>query len=151
MIKNFDFAKRQLRELASVLNEFKSEAVQLRVVELLLQRMGTESEEDRQEDRPEKRKKEIKRKVKPKVKQRETRPKIVSKGGRPGPSAIVNQLIEEGFFKTPKVVGDIVAHFRSKGDYGYKRGGLDTGLLRAARSKALQRRKNAEGQFEYYE
>lgn len=37
MIKNFDETKRQLAELATVLNSFKSEAVQLRIIELVLQ------------------------------------------------------------------------------------------------------------------
>jgi len=42
MIKNFDKVKLQLNELAEVLNKFNSEAVQLKVVELLLG--GTEKE-----------------------------------------------------------------------------------------------------------
>ena len=149
MIKGFDFVKKQLLELAGVLNEFKSEVVQLRVVQLLFERMETVSEEDK----PEKKKKEIKRKAKPKAKpkEKETRSKMVSKGGRPGPGAIISQLVEEGFFKTPKGVQDVVTHCQSGRGRGYKSGSLSIGLLRAARSKALQRRKNAEGQFEYYE
>lgn len=149
MIKDFDFLKQQVRELAGVLNEFKSEAVQLRVVELLFQRMEIESEGDRIE----KQKKEVETKAKPEVKQKAKvmRPKRIPKGGRPGPIVIVKQLIEEGFFKTPKVVQDVVTHCQSEGGRNYKSSALSIGLLRAARSKALQRRKNAEGQFEYYE
>ena len=149
MIKGFDFFKQQLREFAGVLNEFKSEAVQLRVVEILLQRMEIEPEGDRIE----KQKKGVKTKAKSEVKQKEkaTRSKRISKGGRPGPIVIVKQLIEEGFFKTPKVVQDVVTHCLSEGGRNYKSGAVSIGLLRAARSKALQRRKNADGQFEYYE
>jgi len=36
MIKNFDEIKQQLGELATIINAFKSEAVQLRIVELIL-------------------------------------------------------------------------------------------------------------------
>jgi hypothetical protein len=36
MIDNFDIVKKQLGELAQVFNGFKSEAVQLRIVELIL-------------------------------------------------------------------------------------------------------------------
>ena len=149
MIKDFDFFKQQVRELAGVLNEFKSEAVQLRVAELLFQRMEIEPEGDRVE----KQKNEIKTKAKSEVKQKEKvmRPKRIPKGGRPGPIVIVKQLIEEGFFKTPKVVQDVFAHCQSESGRNYNTDSLRIGLLRAARSKALQRRKNAEGQFEYYE
>ncbi|MES1172570.1 MAG: hypothetical protein ABUL77_04985, partial [Bacteroidota bacterium] len=37
MIKNFEETKLQLAELATVLNSFKSEAVQLRIIELVFQ------------------------------------------------------------------------------------------------------------------
>lgn len=35
MIKNFEIVKKQLSELAGIVNSFKSEAVQLRIVELI--------------------------------------------------------------------------------------------------------------------
>ena len=37
MIKNFDVIKEQLKELAGVINSFKSEAVQLRLIELVFE------------------------------------------------------------------------------------------------------------------
>ena len=43
MIKNFDEIKEQLKELSGVINSFKSEAVQLRIVELVF---GLSDEED---------------------------------------------------------------------------------------------------------
>ena len=36
MISNFDEVKKQLSELSEVINKFKSEAVQLRIVEIVL-------------------------------------------------------------------------------------------------------------------
>ena len=36
-MKNVDSLKKELRELASIVNLFKSEAVQLRVIELVIQ------------------------------------------------------------------------------------------------------------------
>ena len=36
MIANFDEVSRQLKELATVINTFKSEAVQLRIIEIVL-------------------------------------------------------------------------------------------------------------------
>lgn len=154
MIKDFDVMKQQLRDLAGVLKDFKSEAVQLRVVELLFQRMGIESQdiEDRK-GAAEKQKKDVIRKSKPGIKEKEkkARAKRVSKGGRPGPGAIISQLIAEGFFKKPKLVQDIITHCQSKSGYSYKTSELSVGLVRAVRSKALQRRTNAQNQFEYFE
>ena len=40
MIKNFDELKTQLSDLSSVINSFKSEAVQLRIVEAHFPRIG---------------------------------------------------------------------------------------------------------------
>jgi hypothetical protein len=42
MIKDFDVLKKQLEDMAGVINRFKSEAVQLRLAELLFQRMELE-------------------------------------------------------------------------------------------------------------
>jgi hypothetical protein len=62
MIKDFDVLKKQLEDLAGVINRFKSEAVQLRLAELLFQRMGiegkgTEKEEKKRAEAPRKTKK----------------------------------------------------------------------------------------------
>lgn len=43
MISNFEQMKAQLAELANVINAFKSEAVQLRIVELIFQNVPTPS------------------------------------------------------------------------------------------------------------
>jgi hypothetical protein len=47
MIKNFENVKAQIAELASVINSFKSEAVQLRIIELVL---GTPQEAESTEE-----------------------------------------------------------------------------------------------------
>ena len=48
MIRNFDVIKDQLKELAGVINSFKSEAVQLRLIELVFEaaEIDPESEAD---------------------------------------------------------------------------------------------------------
>lgn len=154
MIKDFDVMKQQLRDLAGILNDFKSEAVQLRVVEFLFQQMGIESQDiEGRKGAAEKQKKDVIRKSKSGIKEKEkkARAKRVSKGGRPGPGAIISQLIAEGFFKKPKLVQDIITHCQSKSGYSYKTSELSVGLVRAVRNKALQRRTNAQNQFEYFE
>jgi hypothetical protein len=44
MLKNIDLIKKQLSELASVINLYKSEAVQLKLVELIFKHATEEAE-----------------------------------------------------------------------------------------------------------
>ena len=152
MIENFDIVKKQLKELAAVINEFKSEAVQIRVLELLFQKIGLEptNEEENGDDKDKRRKKKKKiEKKSPKGKEKKTRAKRVSKGGRPGPGTILNELIEKEFFKKPRVVQDIINHCKSKTGYTYKTSELSVGLIRAIRNQSLKRNKNDQKQWEY--
>lgn len=74
-----------------------------------------------------------------------------SKGGRPGPGAMINQLKEEGFFKKHKTITDIIEHCQNKFAYTYKQGEISISLTRALRNQILKREKNDQKQFEYFE
>ena len=153
MIDNFDHVKKQLKELAAVINEFKSEAVQIRVVEFLFQQMGLEpANTGKSGDEGDKvRKKKKSAGSGPKSEKKKTSTKRVSKGGRPGPGTMLNTLIEKEFFKKPRVVQDIINHCKSKTGYTYKTGELSVGLIRAIRNQSLKRSKNDQKQWEYYQ
>ena len=154
MIKDFDAIKNQLQDLAAVINSFKSEAVQLRVVELLFQRMGTESFVPEGGDTKQRTpaKKKVKKKGKVSVDKEETTKKTTpSKSGRPGPLAMVKQLKGQGFFKIPKTISDIIEHCQSKLAYTYKPNELSGAMTRVLRSGILQRKKDEQNQFKYYE
>ncbi len=73
------------------------------------------------------------------------------KGGRPGPGAIVKQLMGKGFFKKTKTIQDVIDHCDSEFAYKYKASEFSVALMRALRNKVLGRQKNAEGQFEYFD
>lgn len=63
MIKNFDEVKKQLAELSDVVNKFKSEQVQLKIVEIVFRGAGIEVEEsDGESDPPPAPKKRARRK-----------------------------------------------------------------------------------------
>jgi len=85
--------------------------------------------------------------------QDETAGKAKSRGsysGRPGPGAMVQRLIQEGFFKEAKSLGQIIEHCQLSLGYTYKLTDLSTTMTRALRNGSLKRRYNAEQQFEYY-
>lgn len=149
MLKDFNKTKNQLKELASVLNTFKSEAVQVKIVELLFQ--GNPLEEVayvkaeqpymgiRKRGRP--RKEEVVRPARMVVKR--TRRKV-------GPTQVLRRLMEENFFKTKRPIGDIVKYSNEKMNLPLKSNDFSGILMNYIREKKLTRDKNAEtGQYEY--
>ena len=115
MIKDFDQVRLQLKELAEVINAFKSEAVQLRIVELILggASVATASPQSTGATPPvvlPVRKRRTKRAPKnaSSASAPAKRPSRTPAKGRPGARTTLDTLISEGFFKTPKTIGKIV-------------------------------------------
>lgn len=147
MIPNFDSLKKQLRELAGVVNEFKSEAVQLRVIELVL---GTSDEGDRpseEEGRPSHSPKQ-KRSTK-KARRTAANAKSSIRSGKPGGAAMLTRLLNEGFFAKPKTIKSIVEYCDLKLGFKYPQPAFSGPLVRAVRDDKLKRLKNKDGQYEY--
>lgn len=155
MIKDFDTLKKELKELATIVNAFKSEAVQLKIVELLFRDQGVSEEPDDPPPPPEGDKKPRKRKPPKQAKpQTDAAPsgsgkKKRSGSSRPGPKGMLEKLVAEGFFKKPKVLKDIIEHCRVNLVLNYKQGDFSGPLGRLTRDGVLKREKNESGQFQY--
>jgi hypothetical protein len=158
MMKDFTKTAEQLKELAKVLNEFKSEAVQVKLVELLF----TEGFETapaakpaavrRAEETPVK--KQTKRPGRPPKQKAEVAeaPKTTRKRStsRPGPSVILKKLIESNFFTDSRTIGDVVDYCMKVYNYEYKSTDLSGTLAKLAKDNVLSRVKNPQtNQFEY--
>ena len=148
MIRDFDQVRKQLAELAEVINSFKSEAVQLRIVELVLGRPTKEEVSEHVEDEPKKNK----------VKTRRRKPKASSDGstsdkrkaqGGTGAVAILTQLATTDFFDRPKTINDILEHCKHNLARTFKANEFSGKLGRLVRVKELTREKNADNQYEY--
>jgi len=153
MIKNFETVKKELGELAGVINSFKSEAVQLRIIELVL---GLPTEEDSQsetsskgEQKPPQKRKAIKKKTAADQGEgaSETRKKIASSGT--GAVATLSQLAKTDFFEKPKTINDIISHCSTNLARNFKANAFSGKLARMVRSGELTRTKNADNQYEY--
>lgn len=150
MIKDFDALKKQLAELAEVVNSFKSEAVQLRIVDLVLgsgapvraHAAGTEDQQHKDLSPPSK----SQRKAKKKDSSGEKQPRKTSKHG---PATILDELIQEGFFGEAKTINQIISHSDLHKARKMKPNELSGPLARFVRGKKLSRKKNADGQYEY--
>lgn len=155
---DLDEMQKRLKAIAEVVNAFKSESVQLRVVEVLLGQLGAHSvPPQRAAPAPAKRSKRRKTsaKVEPSIKASEkTRPerptrKAARSSSSPGAFAMITQLVGDGFFKTPRTISAIVAHCSTSKGHHYKANECSPGLLRLLRDGKLKREKNKDGQYEY--
>ncbi len=70
-------------------------------------------------------------------------------GRRPGTKALLLDLLAQGFFKTPRTVGDVQRHLAEGGGHRLGTNELSTPLVRLVRDKALRRSRRDDGQFEY--
>ena len=149
MLKNFEELKKELTELASVINLYKSEAVQLKIVELVFQEAGVPAEEPvvastrRRQSRTTSHASLSKSPAEPKK-------NAGQKSGKMGSVAVLNRLIEDGFFKTRRALSVILEHSRSKLAANIKPNDMSGPLARFVRNGRLDREKNKEGQFEYF-
>ncbi len=151
MIDDFDNVKKELTELATVLNIFKSEAVQVRIVEFLLGTNESAVDDKRPARSPSARpKRKTKRKTAEKVatKDATTKPRRAATSG-PGPTALLSQLLATDFFNSPRTIGDIVEHCKHNFARTIKPNDISGKLGRLTRDQTLSRSKNSDNQYEY--
>jgi hypothetical protein len=143
--------KKELREIAEILNQFKSEAVQLRVLDMLT---GQESPQAGRTVRQKRRaasgrrpsKEEEVGKEQP---EKQTRGGTASRASGGGAHSIIVRLLEEGFFDTPQTIGQITRHASERLGHRLKANECSPSLLRLLRAGRLTRSKNNDGQYEY--
>lgn len=161
MIKNFDEIHKQLQDLAPVINSFKSEAVQLRIVELVFRGVSDQSDELNPndpvdgEEKPVPKKRARKRTSAKKSATSESGSESPKKkarkstSGRPGPGAMIDTLIGEGYFQDARGPADLVAHCKNNKVFTYTNTEMSVSLARAVKSGKLKREQNSDGQFQY--
>lgn len=151
IIRDFDELKLQLAELAKVVNAFNSEAVQLRVVEIILSEfLGTsiQHQDKSKGDSGERKRTPAKRKSKsgntPKTESKTSRAKST------GPATILSSLIEEKFFSKHQTLNSIIEYAKVNKATVLKPNELSGPLARFVRDGRLKREKNKDGQYEYF-
>ena len=149
MIKNFDAVKKELAELSEVVNKFKSEAVQLRIVELVFAGQSVPDEEKlAEENGPRlKKRKSKQRNATTSLSSAKTESKKPRAAGK-GPKGALKEFIADGFFNQKRTIGAVVEHCNTKA-HNYKNNELSGPLARLVRQNKLSRSKKAESLFEY--
>lgn len=144
MSKHIEKLKRQLLEISEVVNSFRSEAVQVKVVDRLLDAM-IESEKGESEGAD-----VFNRRV------RRTRPadddENTQLNGRkkPGATKVLNQLLLTDYFNSSHSISEIADHCKESYDSDFKTSELSGILLKLAKENKLRReRSNDNNRFEY--
>ena len=155
MFKDFDTIRAQLTELAPAINAFKSETVQLRIVELIFGMRAPDDAEQPDQDIKSRRPRKARRIRKGAAAGDASAPRASNKSGKrkssgSGPIPTLNQLLEGGFFAKHRTLNDIIEHCRNDKARNFKPNQLSGPLGRLVRDQRLKRQKNADGQYEYW-
>jgi hypothetical protein len=149
-VVDIDELQKKLKTIADIVNSFKSEAVQLRVVDTLLGQLGTSDTQvsDKSSTAPKRSRRRTKTSAAPS--EAKAKGSSSSRGsGSPGAYAMITELLGTGFFKQPKAIGAIVTHCATSRGHHYKASECSPALLRLLRDGKLARKKNKDGQYEY--
>jgi hypothetical protein len=149
MIDKLDDMKKQLlSELATVLNAFKSEAVQLRLLDVLLGQEATE-EPNKPHRRTGSSKKARQRVPAEKATENSSGKKKKKAPSGTGAPATLTQLLSTTFFDKPRTINDIIEHCKHNLARTFKANEFSGKLSRIVRNGELTRKKNADKQYEY--
>ncbi len=149
MMEKLDTVKKQLSELAKVINEFKSEAVQLRVLEIFYGEQTSRNGSDEPEITPAQRKSRVRRTTKSKGSVATTSEKKNKAPAGKGAVASLAKLVSGSFFDKPRTIGDIVEHCKINMARTFKPNEFSGKLGRMVDAGVLTRKKNADNQYEY--
>jgi hypothetical protein len=139
MSKPIEKLKKQLIEISEVVNAFRSEAVQVKVVDRLLDAM-IEFEKSEAENGELFHKKKI---------DTDTGNNTASRK-KPGATRVLNQLLSTDFFSTPHSISSIAEYCKKKFNSDFKTSELSGILLKLANENKLRRQRNDENnRFEY--
>jgi len=143
MSKHIEKLKKQLLEIAEVVNSFKSEAVQVRIIDRLLDAIA---ENDKAEpEGPEAFVKKVHR-----SKNGEDDDQGSHGRKKPGATKILNQLLSTDYFNTRHSISAIAEYCKEHYDSDFKTSELSGILLKLAKENKLKReRSNDNNRFEY--
>jgi hypothetical protein len=144
MSKHIEKLKKQLIEISEVVNSFRSESVQVRVVDRLLDAM-IEMERAENEGIEIFNKRGLKHRS-------EEDGNYHSPGSakKPGATKVLNQLLSSDFFDTPHSISAIASYCKDNFDSEFKTSELSGILLKLANEHKLKReRSNENNRFEY--
>ncbi len=142
MSKHIEKLKKQLVEVAEVVNSFQSEAVQVRIIDRLLDVMIESEKADADGS-------EIFSKKGRKIRLDDENAGIPGRK-KPGATKILNQLLSTDFFDIQRSISSIANYCKDQFDSDFKTSELSGILLKLANENKLRRERSIENnRFEY--
>jgi len=140
MSKQTEKLKKQLLEISDVINAFQSEAVQVKIIDRLLDTMI-----DWDRDSDEQSGKRVR------SYQGEDGSQHRDAGSRkPGATKVLNQLLQTNFFDYPHSIADIATYCKDQYDSEFKTSELSGILLKLSNENKLRRERSEENnRYEY--
>jgi hypothetical protein len=144
MSKHIEKLKKQLLEVSEVVNSFRSEAVQVKIIDRLLDVM-MESEKGDIDGA------DLLNKRGRKIRHSDDDDASSSSGRKkPGATKVLNQLLSTDFFDSQHSISEIADHCKENYDSDFKTSELSGILLKLAKENKLKReRSNDNNRFEY--
>lgn len=143
MSKHIEKLKKQLMEISEVVNSFKSEAVQVRIIDRLLDAIAETEKSDIEGT-------ETFSKKGRRVRSSEDDEHISHGRKKPGATKILNQLLTTDYFDTRHSISAIAEYCKEHYDSDFKTSELSGILLKLAKEDKLRReRSNDNNRFEY--
>jgi hypothetical protein len=146
MIENIEEVKNQLKELSEVINSFTSEAVQLRIIDLVFnasqkQDLVSQVKHEMAPTAPHLKRRRIKSKVR-------SFPTDRAANGE-GPVSTLAKLTEGVFFDQPQSIKSIIEYCEVNLSKKIKQSDISGRLAKMVKEGTLKRVKNSNGQYEY--
>ena len=143
MSKHIEKLKKQLMEISEVVNSFKSEAVQVRIIDRLLDAIAETEKSDIEGT-------ETFSKRGRRVRSSEDDEHVSHGRKKPGATKILNQLLATDYFDTRHSISAIADYCKEHYDSDFKTSELSGILLKLAKEGKLRReRSNDNNRFEY--
>jgi len=144
MSKHIEKLKKQLLEISEVVNSFRSEAVQVKVVDRLLDAM-IESEKGESEGAD-----AFNRRVRRTRQTDDDENTALNGRKKPGATKVLNQLLMTDYFNSSHSISEIADYCKESYDSDFKTSELSGILLKLAKENKLKReRSNDNNRFEY--
>jgi hypothetical protein len=144
MSKHIEKLKKQLVEISEVVNSFKSEAVQVKIIERLLDVLIESDKADNEGT-------EVFNKRGYKQRLGDDSGYVSGRGTKkPGATKVLNQLLNGDFFDMPHSISSIAGYCKENFDSDFKTSELSGILLKLANENKLRRERSYENnRFEY--
>ena len=149
MSKHTEKLRKQLLEISEVVNAFKSEAVQVKIIDRLLDSIMDGERHDYEGD-PTKLQERRGRKRKDDDYEDDGAGSRIRGRKKPGATKILNQIIHTDFFDAPRSISSIAQYCKDQYDSDFKTSELSGILLKLANENKLRRERNNENnRFDY--